>query len=84
MCPEHSTMKGVCKWNLSHYAHRGEVRRLDGTITELGREIEREIIDSQVREDPGNVERDKEIIRDKLLPLEDRRAAFRRHNRRAG
>lgn len=71
MCTEHRTMRGVCKWNLSHYAHRGGVRRPDGAITELGRSVEREITDFQTREDPGNAERDK-----------DRRAALRRHNRR--
>lgn len=54
MCPDHHTVKGVCKWNLAHYEHLGEVRRPDGAITDLGRSIEREIADSQVREDPGN------------------------------
>lgn len=83
MCPEHDTVKGVCKWAIAHHAHRGEVRRADGSLTDLGRSIEREIVDSQVREDPGNAKMDKEIMNDDLLPLEDRRAAFRRHNQRS-
>ena len=74
-------MKGVCKWAIAHHAHRGEVRRADGSLTDLGRYMKRGIVDSQVREDPGNAKMDKEIMND--ASLEDQRAAFRRHNQRS-